>query len=306
LLDPVHTAIERPGARVPIVRRFAGHDVREVLTLHPRRLARPPHETLGIEVDAREDTDLRTVRTQASHERPGVDALDGRKGVAREICPEPLAGAPARRPLAVFAHDETAYERSVRLDVVGVHADVADLGIGHRHELALVGGVGKDLLIAGHAGVEDQLADRLGGRAERTPPEHGAVGQGEDRVAHEALRSATVRSSCTSRPPTSTIVARPTRSHPPKGVLRDFDLSWRTLTVQRCAGSTSVRSAGAPTASVPPGTPRMRAGPVLMRANRVGTSSTPSATSLSPSASAVSRPTTPLAAWSNSQAFSSA
>ena len=43
-------------------------------------------------------------------------------------------------------------------------------------------------------------------------------------------------------------------------------------------------SAGAPTASVPAGSPSSRAGPRLMRATSVGRSSTPSATSRRPSA----------------------
>ena len=41
-----------------------------------------------------------------------------------------------------------------RLLVLAVHADIADLRVGHGHELARIGGLGEDLLIAGEGGVE--------------------------------------------------------------------------------------------------------------------------------------------------------
>ena len=53
-----------------------------------------------------------------------------------------------------------------RFAVLGVDAVVADERIGHGDDLALVGRIGQHFLVAGHAGVEDDLAEGLAGRAE--------------------------------------------------------------------------------------------------------------------------------------------
>jgi hypothetical protein len=45
-------------------------------------------------------------------------------------------------------------------DVFGVGADVADMGKREGDDLAGIGRVGHDFLIAGHRGVEADLADR--------------------------------------------------------------------------------------------------------------------------------------------------
>ena len=102
--------------------------------------------------------------------------------------------------------------------------------------------------------------------------------------------------------------ATPPRScQPSNGVFLDFDRSAAALIVTLRSGARIVTSAGDPSASVPPGTPRMRAGftdssstirdsvirPVCTsRSNTIGT--------------AVSSPTIPNGARSNSTIFSSA
>ena len=59
-------------------------------------------------------------------------------------------------------------------------AGVADVRIGQRDELARVGRVGEDFLVAGHRGVEHHLADGQAGRADGNALEDGAVFEGED------------------------------------------------------------------------------------------------------------------------------
>ncbi len=48
----------------------------------------------------------------------------------------------------------------MRFEIVGVGADVADVWIGERDDLATIGRVGEYLLIAGHGGVEHHFAER--------------------------------------------------------------------------------------------------------------------------------------------------
>ena len=65
-----------------------------------------------------------------------------------------------------FADDEPGQVRLAALDVLGVDAVVADLRVGHRDDLAAVARIGQDLLVAGHARVEADLAVDLAVGAE--------------------------------------------------------------------------------------------------------------------------------------------
>ena len=58
-------------------------------------------------------------------------------------------------------------------------AVVADLGGGHQDDLAPVGGVGEDLLVAGHGGVEDQFTGDFPATGEGSALKTGAVFQGD-------------------------------------------------------------------------------------------------------------------------------
>ena len=73
-----------------------------------------------------------------------------------------------------------AYSRP-RLGVLGVDADVADVRIGQRDDLPGVGRIGQDLLVAGHRGVEHDLAGGVARRADRAAAEDRAVGQARGR-----------------------------------------------------------------------------------------------------------------------------
>jgi hypothetical protein len=66
------------------------------------------------------------------------------------------------------------------LDVLDVDPDIADVREGEGDDLGHVGGVGEDLLIAAHGGVETDLADRLADRADPIALQDGPVGQGQD------------------------------------------------------------------------------------------------------------------------------
>ena len=83
--------------------------------------------------------------------------------------------------------------------VFGVDAVVADLRIGHGDDLATIAGIGEDFLVAGHRGVETDLAVDLAEGAEGRSGEDRAVFQGEfcRSVAHgfslrESLKSVAV------------------------------------------------------------------------------------------------------------------
>ena len=60
--------------------------------------------------------------------------------------------------------------RLARLDILVVGADIADVREGEGDDLLRVGRVGHHFLIAGHRGVEAQLADRFAFGAEALAP----------------------------------------------------------------------------------------------------------------------------------------
>ena len=83
---------------------------------------------------------------------------------------QPPSASAASSPFLRLAHDHRA-----RLDAVGLHrrradAVVADQRVGEGDDLAGVAGVGDRLLIAGHRGVEDDLAGGLGRRPPQSSP----------------------------------------------------------------------------------------------------------------------------------------
>ena len=93
-----------------------------------------------------------------------------------------LRRPPVRRLRDVLLHHQAAGRDRGGLEVLDVGADIADMGKGEGDDLAGVGGVGQGLLVAGHAGVEADLAHRRGRGgmgAEAAAPEHRAVGQDE-------------------------------------------------------------------------------------------------------------------------------
>src|SRR5262249_22592850 len=68
-----------------------------------------------------------------------------------------------------------------RFDVLVVGADIADMRECEGDDLSGIGGIGEDLLITRHRGVEADLADRMAGGAEALSFKDGAVGKDDER-----------------------------------------------------------------------------------------------------------------------------
>ena len=91
-------------------------------------------------------------------EAPGVDAGDAGHAGGAEEAVEIGVGAPVAAAAGEIADDDPAGERPPALVVERGDPVVADVGIGERDDLPGVGGIGDDLLVAGHGGVEHDLA----------------------------------------------------------------------------------------------------------------------------------------------------
>ena len=115
----------------------------------------------------------------------------------RRNCSRPPS---ARQLLTIerqVANDEPGRVDLRGLEVVGVRADVADVRIRQRDDLAVVRRVGQDLLIARHRGVEHHLAERSAFGADRTPLN--TVPSSSASIAGSATLSSYKNSACDER-----------------------------------------------------------------------------------------------------------
>ena len=120
------------------------------------------------------------VFAQVAGDGAGVDALDADDALLDELVVQGALGAPVGGAAGGVADDVAGHPDAAGLGVVVVDAGVADVRRGLDHELAGVGGVGDGLLVAGHAGGEDGLAQGGAGGAVAGAAEDPAVFEHED------------------------------------------------------------------------------------------------------------------------------
>ena len=96
----------------------------------------------------------------------GIDAADADAAAACHPDGQFLGRAPVRGQRRVPPHHHPGGDGVLRLVILGGDAGIADMGEGEGDDLAGIGGIGHDLLIAGHRGVEDQFGHHLSGGAE--------------------------------------------------------------------------------------------------------------------------------------------
>src|SRR6185312_3291865 len=152
-------------------------------------------------------------------------------------------------PPRCLPNREPGHLHAPALRILLVHPVVALLRRGHRHDLPRVRGVGKDLLVSGHARVEHGLTERFTLCPEGGAREHGAVFERQERgrIPHRVgFPSATVK-----EPRSIVNLTRPRNRCPRNAVLRAFDANGGS-TVHSAAGSNTTRLAGLPGSSGPP------------------------------------------------------
>ena len=125
---------------------------------------------------------------QLLRERTSVDAVDARDAILREPGAQVGRGAPVGDDGRKVADDETSDVRTGGFEVVFIDAVVADLRGRHGDDLAEVGRVGEDFLVAGHARVEHDFAAEGGRSSERPAPKNGSIFKSEHgRSVHEVV-----------------------------------------------------------------------------------------------------------------------
>mmetsp|Transcript_19017 Transcript_19017/g.33889 ORF Transcript_19017/g.33889 Transcript_19017/m.33889 type:complete len:366 (+) Transcript_19017:525-1622(+) len=200
------------GGFSPLVRFLAGHLRNEVLAHDGPLLGLGDQVGGGGGEVGGDDTVEAAGVAQAAGDLAGVYSRDARHTLLLQVCIQgglrPVVGDHER---VVTDHNAGEVHR-VGLHVLVVDAGVADVGVGEGNELALVGGVGQDLLVAGEGGVEDHLRQLRPFRAKVVPHKLGAVlhhqsavilfpratGSRDDRAAATTLRPQPLRDLATS------------------------------------------------------------------------------------------------------------
>src|SRR5690606_34931412 len=158
---------EPPGAAFPALVLLAADTAGEVHPLQPAPVLRPLEQRGNVELPARIVRDHRVGRAanaDAAGQRAGVDAGEADLALRLHPVDELALGAEARVRGDLLAHHAADGAFDLRLDVLRVGADVADVREGEGDDLRGIGRVGQDLLVAGHRGVEAHLADGAPGR----------------------------------------------------------------------------------------------------------------------------------------------
>src|SRR5579863_286199 len=213
----------RAQAVGPGVGLLRGDLAHEIQTVHVRRRASSPQERLrALGSDGRV---LRADVPKVASQLASVDIRNTDDATSRKVAVERSLRSPVGWHRA-FVSDHEPGDPGLAvhgLRVLRVHADVADLRRRHRHDLAVVRGVGQDFLVAGQRRREDGLPRGYSPCAEGPSFEDGAVRQHEPRsvrVGYVAQADSPPRASPnTTRPAHTVISTRPSTAYPPKGVL---------------------------------------------------------------------------------------
>ena len=132
-----------------------------------------------IQVDGRQNAGHGAADPQAANQGAGVDALDAGDVVPLQVRSKVAAGAKVARNAVELADNEALHLRMGRLFIFRVDAVVADQRISHGDDLSLVGRIGQDLLVAGHAGVENDFAEGFVVRSKAAAGEDCSIFQSE-------------------------------------------------------------------------------------------------------------------------------
>ena len=126
----------------------------------------------------RNDPFQRPANAKPFGQGPRVHALDARHAVFLQIFRQGKIRPPVAHNGRQFANDKARHVRLPRFHVLPVHSVIANQRISHRDDLAFVGRVGENFLVARHGGVETNFTAgrRLG--AETCAVKNGTVFEG--------------------------------------------------------------------------------------------------------------------------------
>ena len=183
LLDPVVEGdhVKAGIGRTGFIGLRAGHALDHVHPFQALPLPGSAHQTLRVQILGGQGRVHHAVKAHPSGQLPGVDAFYADDVVFLQVGGQALGRAPVARYAGALLHHEAPHVGAGGFVVLWIDPVVADQGVGHGDDLAGVRGIGEDLLVPGHAGVEDHLSQGFtGDPAAGAAFEHGAVRQGDE------------------------------------------------------------------------------------------------------------------------------
>ena len=166
-------------------KRLLVRDFLDVIHADKDKFLRAPHGLRVRNFLRGNESVHRAAHAQFFGQRPRVNALNAGNAVFLQIFRQRKIRAPVADDRRQFADDKTGDVRPPRFHVHVVDAVIADERIRHRDDLAFVGRVGEDFLVAGHGRVETDLAARGGARAKTLSVKNRAVFEGQNCFHHQ-------------------------------------------------------------------------------------------------------------------------
>ena len=172
-----------PGPAAPILQHAARHAGDEVQAFEPAPFRGLLPQGVEIEFAARAVRDHgvgRAVQADTARQRARVHARQADLPMRATPVDEFVAGAEIGMRGDFLPHDAAQRAEAAALVVFLVRADIADMRESEGDDLAVIARIGQHFLIAGHRGVEADLAHRRSRGAEALAPDSGPIRQHED------------------------------------------------------------------------------------------------------------------------------
>ena len=154
-----------------------GHVFRKIETFETHEVLCRFDERSRVAVAMRDRAMRHALFADARGERARIDARNRRDIVALQPGIEGREAAPVGGMCRIGAHNKPAHRRIDGLDILVVGADDADMREGETDDLARIGRIAQDFLIARHRGIEADLAHSLRIRAKTMAFEDRSVGK---------------------------------------------------------------------------------------------------------------------------------
>jgi hypothetical protein len=133
------------------------------------------------------------------HERSRIHVPNRGNLVTFQVGLRRFTGAPIRRDLREIAHDERFDVRPRGLLILGIRADISNVGIRQADNLAAVTGVGEYFLIAREAGIKNNFSAAAATGACRAALKYSSVLERDDRAGSVRLLQLVLRAESFSR-----------------------------------------------------------------------------------------------------------
>ena len=183
---PAVRGLHAEGAFGPLIGSLAGDDLGKVLARHAlpggNGLAACVDLVLGERTVAGDDdhAGLGALRAEDARQAARVHACNRGNALLDEVVGQGLFRAEVGVDGGNVPDDEACgMNGCAALAVLGVDADVADVGARERDDLARIGRIREDLLIAGHRRIEDDFGNIGDARTEAASEEYRAVRKNE-------------------------------------------------------------------------------------------------------------------------------